>query len=454
MLETSHYSAREIKVLMDSKDYKGLRDLLASIEVADISEIFDDLELSYSIALFRMAPKDRRTEIFSFLSFDKQQNMLARLPQQVVANILNEMEPVDRTQLLEDLPEDVRSKKISLLEPDERIMAWQLLSYPEDSIGRLMSPEFVAVNHNMTVIEALDHIRWNSEKIRESLLNHIFVVDDAGRLEGHLNLSRLVLADPRSLKVSELLEPKIHAVSVNEDEGAAVDYFRKYDRPYIPVVDDGGILVGMIEADDIFDVAEEEATEDIQAFGGQASLEESYLQTPVFTLFRKRGGWLATIFLMMMFTANVLKAYEDSFALQFVLIFLPLIISSGGNSGSQAASLIIRGLAVRDIEMDDWVKVLRREIIMGLCLGLVLGFLGFIRVVWIGDHGLLAGISISLSLVSVVTFGAVAGSMLPFILKGMKLDPAVSSSPVIASLVDIFGIFILFNIAIYLSKIM
>ena len=454
MLETSHYSAREIKVLMDSKDYKGLRDLLASIEVADISEIFDDLELSYSIALFRMAPKDRRTEVFSFLSFDKQQNMLARLPQQVVANILNEMEPVDRTQLLEDLPEDVRSKKISLLEPDERIMAWQLLSYPEDSIGRLMSPEFVAVNHNMTVIEALDHIRWNSEKIRESLLNHIFVVDDAGRLEGHLNLSRLVLADPRSLKVSELLEPKIHAVSVNEDEGAAVDYFRKYDRPYIPVVDDGGILVGMIEADDIFDVAEEEATEDIQAFGGQASLEESYLQTPVFTLFRKRGGWLATIFLMMMFTANVLKAYEDSFALQFVLIFLPLIISSGGNSGSQAASLIIRGLAVRDIEMDDWVKVLRREIIMGLCLGLVLGFLGFIRVVWIGDHGLLAGISISLSLVSVVTFGAVAGSMLPFILKGMKLDPAVSSSPVIASLVDIFGIFILFNIAIYLSKIM
>ena len=167
MLETSHYSAREIKVLMDSKDYKGLRDLLASIEVADISEIFDDLELSYSIALFRMAPKDRRTEVFSFLSFDKQQNMLARLPQQVVANILNEMEPVDRTQLLEDLPEDVRSKKISLLEPDERIMAWQLLSYPEDSIGRLMSPEFVAVNHNMTVIEALDHIRWNSEKIRE-----------------------------------------------------------------------------------------------------------------------------------------------------------------------------------------------------------------------------------------------------------------------------------------------
>lgn len=454
MLDKSDYTARDIKKLMDGKDYKELRSLLSSLEIADISELFEELSLSYSIAFFRMVPKDRRTEVFSFLNFDKQQSMLERMPQLVVASILNEMEPVDRTQFLEDLPEEERAKNISLLEPSERNMAWKLLSYPEDSIGRIMSPEFVAVSKESTVKDVMADIRWNSERVRESLLNHIFVVDDKGKLEGHLNLSSLVIADPISMKVSELLDPTIYAVSVHEEEEAAVDYFRKYDRPYIPVVDREDVLVGIIEADIIFDVAEEDATEDIQAFGGQASLEESYLQTPVFTLFKKRGGWLASIFLMMMFTANVLQAYEDSFAMGFVLIFLPLIISSGGNSGSQAASLIIRGLAVRDIEMEDWSKVLRREIVMGLCLGLVLGFLGFMRVVWIGDHGLIAGLTIASSLVSIVTFGAVAGSMLPFILKSMNLDPAVSSSPVIASLVDIFGIFILFNIAIQLTKIL
>ncbi|SME90515.1 magnesium transporter [Pseudobacteriovorax antillogorgiicola] len=447
-------TAESLTQYMDSKNFEEIRSAFKSMEIADISEILQDLDLSYTIAFFRMIPKDRRSEVFSYLPFERQREMLEKLPQIVAVNVLNEMEPVDRTQLLEELPEDVRVKKIAMLDPEERNMAWQLLSYPEDSIGRLMSPEFLAIAAKMTVREALADIRWNAEKIRESLLNHIFVIDEKGRLQGHLNLASLVVADPGSKKVSELVDPTPYSISVYEDEGVAVDYFRKYDRPYIPVVDNDGVLVGIVEADDIFDVAEEEATEDIQAFGGQASLEDSYLHTPMTTLFKKRGGWLATIFLMMMFTANVLQAYEDSFALKFIIIFLPLIISSGGNSGSQAASLIIRGLAVKDINLSDWAKVLRREIVMGLGLGIVLGALGYWRVVWIGDHGLGAGIAIGFSLVAVVTFGAVAGSMLPFILKGMKLDPAVSSSPVIASLVDIFGIFILFNIAIIISKYM
>lgn len=451
MANENSLSSEQIMSLLQAKDYDKVRHLFRTVEAADIGEILDEVSLDSCIPLYRMVPKDRRSEVFSYFKQERQVELLEKLPKIVSVKILNEMEPVDRTQFLEELPEEDRSKQISLLEPGERNMAWKLLSYPEDSIGRLMSPEFVAISFDMTVKEALAFIRWNGEKIRESLLHYIFVVDGEGKLKGYLNLASLVMADPGSIKVSDLLDSTVDALSAYEDEGVAVDYFRKYDRPYIPVVDHREILVGVVESDDVFDVAEEEATEDIQAFGGQASLEESYLHTPMFTLFRKRGGWLASIFLMMMFTANVLQAYEESFALKFVLIFLPLIISSGGNSGSQAASLIIRGLAVKDMEVSDWLTVLKRELVMGFGLGLVLGLLGFCRVVVFGDHGIMAGITISLSLISVVTFGAVAGSMLPFILKAMKLDPAVSSSPVISSLVDIFGIFILFNIALQLS---
>ena len=421
------------------------------MEVADISEIFSELTLSENIALFRLVAKSRRPELFSYLHFEIQNGMLESMPEIVSVSLLNEMEPVDRTQLLEELPEELRARLIAQLEPGERKMAWQLLSYPEDSIGRMMSPEFVAISPELTVREALAHIRWKSSGLAENLLHHIFVIDGDRKLKGHVSLANLVLADPASTPVVDIMDDMTYALSVLDDEGTAVDHFRKYDRPYIPVVDEQKHLVGIVEADDVFDVAEEEATEDIQAFGGQASLEDSYLHTPIFTLFKKRGSWLAMIFLMMMFTANVLEAYESSFTMKFLLIFLPLIISSGGNSGSQAASLIIRGLAVKELDLSHWWQVLRREIVIGLALGIVLGALGYWRVVYVGGLDIKAGITIASSLVSIVTFGAVAGSMLPLLLKGMRLDPAVSSSPVIASLVDIFGIFTLFNIAIWIA---
>lgn len=446
------YSHEDIAGFLEAKNFRGIKSCFAKMQVADISEIFSKNELDGQLILFRLVAQNRRAKLFSYLHFEIQKEMLDALPDLVSISLLNEMDPVDRTQLLEELPDEVRSKLIAQMEPSERKIAWQLLSYPEDSIGRMMSPEFISVSPEVTANDAIAHLRWNSAGIAEVFLHHIFVTDEQGLLKGHVSLSALVLADPGTVRVAEIMDEVSYALSAYDDEGEAVDHFRKYDRPYIPVVDDHYRLVGIVEADDVFDVAEEEATENIQAFGGQASLEDSYLQTPMFTLFKKRGSWLAMIFLMMMFTANVLEAYESTFAMKFLLIFLPLIISSGGNSGSQAASLIIRGIAVKEIELADWWRVLNREIIMGLALGVVLGALGFWRVVYVGGLDYMAGITIASSLMCVVLFGAIAGSMLPLLLKKMRLDPAVSSSPVIASLVDIFGIFTLFNIAIFIAQ--
>ncbi|NRA64270.1 MAG: magnesium transporter [Pseudobacteriovorax sp.] len=441
----------EIHSLLSSGNYKGIRLALHRVDPADISDFFEDLNVEKSVELFRLIPKIRRSEVFSHLPFELQYEMLQILPESVASSLLNEMDPVDRTQLLEELPEEVQSIIIGQLNPEERQIAWQLLSYPEESIGRLMSPDFLAFRGDTSVGDVLAEIRWKSSRVSENLLNEIFIIDDDKMLMGRVSLARLVVADPSSICISDIMDDVL-ALVATDDEVVAVDHFRKYDKPCIPVIDEAQRLVGIVEADDVFDVAEEEATEDIQAFGGQASLEDSYLRTPILTLLKKRGIWLATIFLMMMFTANVLSAYEDSFRFEYLLIFLPLIISSGGNSGSQAASLIIRGFAIKDIDQKDWFIVLRREIVIGILLGLILGTLGFWRVFVIGDFGLAPGMIISLSLLSIVLFGAVTGSMLPFILKSIKLDPAVSSSPVVASLVDIFGIFALFNIAILIIE--
>ena len=442
-----------IKDLLAQNDLKGIRAAFKDMETADISEIYEDLDIRHCIVLFRLIPKERRAEVFSHIHFELQEELLSHLPDVVGITILNEMDPVDRTRLLEELPQEISTRFILKLNPEERKMAWQLLSYPEDSIGRIMTPEFASVHSGITVRDALADIRWNSTRIPEPLLHNIFVIGGEGELLGHVSLASLVIADPASIPVDELMDRTIDTLSVYEGESSAVDYFRKYDRPYIPVVDEDGKLVGLVEADDIFDVAEEEATEDIQAFGGSASLEDSYFQTSLFVLFQKRSGWLAFIFIMMMFSANVLEHYEAFIqTMSFLIIFLPLIISQGGNSGSQAASLIIRGMAVRELELNDWWKVLKREAVLGFCLGIVLGTLGYLRATVFSHLDFEHGMIISLSLVGVVAFGNIAGSMLPFLLKACRLDPAVSSSPVIAALMDLVGITLLFNIATSLTN--
>lgn len=452
-MEEVKLSVDDVKTMLKERAFKKLRVAFRVIEAADLSDVFSELDIVQCIVLFRLIPKENRAEVFSYFPYELQQKLLDQLPDAVAVSLLNEMEPVDRTQLLEELPPELSTKLILKLSPEERKIAWQLLSYPEDTVGRLMSPEFFSIRSGMSVRDALADIRWTGGKIPEDLLNQIFIVDEANKLIGHVHLSSLVLADPATIAIDELMDATLVKLKINDEKSLAVDYFRKYDRPFIPVVDDDGVMMGLVEAEDVFDVAEEEATEDIQAFGGQATLEDSYFETSMFTLFRKRGGWLAMIFMMSMFSANALEHFDSAIqSMSFLVFFMPLIIASGGNSGSQAASLIIRGLAVREIELSDWWKVLRRELLIGLGLGLLLGGLGLGRALLLGRMDFQDGLIICFTLILVVIAGVLLGAMLPFLLRTLNLDPAVSSSPVISSVMDLFGIVVLFSIALLLAQ--
>lgn len=434
-----------------SRLFRGLRQYIRVAEPADIADRIEGLTNAEVIVLFRLIPKRRRSEIFAYLPYDLQERLLEELPDNVVTNLVNEMEADDRTRLLEDLPEEVRGRILMKLSPEERETAWELLSYPEESVGRLMNPDFIALRADMRVGQAIDFLRWNTVYPAD-LASELFVADAQGRLKGQISLSALVLADAPGSTIESLMEPSNITLKPEDIEEMAVDIFRKYDLSVIPVTDTAGVLLGIVTADDVFDVAEEDATEDIQQFGGQAILEDSYFETPLPTLIRKRAGWLALLFFGEIFTTSALEHYDEAIAsMRYLVYFVPLIISSGGNSGSQAASLVIRGLAVNEMRPADFTRVFNREIIAGLFLGIILGVIGYVRAVAWGQSHWVAAV-VGLTLIAVVAFGGILGAMMPFMMKALKLDPAVSSSPFIASLSDVAGIVIYFTVATWVMK--
>ncbi|HZL12930.1 MAG TPA: magnesium transporter, partial [Verrucomicrobiae bacterium] len=373
-----------------------------------------------------------------------------------VAQILNDIEPDDRTRLLEELPAAATQKLLNLLSPEEKKIATELLGYPKNSIGRRMTPEYVAIQQNWTVAETLAHLR--REENKRAVMNQLYVTDGKGRLVDFVALRNVVVASPQT-SVLELLENQQIFLRATDDQETAVDAFKKYDVTILPVVDSQDVLVGVVTVDDVLDVAEREATEDIQRLGGVQALEAPYLKTGIFQMVRKRAPWLSILFVGEMFTSVAMQNYggeiQQVVALSF---FMPLILSSGGNTGSQATSLIIRAMAIGDVLMRDWWRVFVRELTGGFFLGCILAVLGAIRViVWqnfhfadYGPHYLLLAVTIGISLVGVVLWGSLAGAMLPILLRLIKLDPAVCSAPFVATLVDVTGLVIYFNVALWL----
>ncbi len=444
-MQSQTLDINQVSQALEARDFSFLRSAFQELEVADIGELLTDFELDQVVVLFRLVEKERRAELFGYLPFELQEQLLDELPDVVVSSILNNMEAVDRTKLLEDLNFLIRDKIIKKMTQEERVIARQLLSYPENSVGRLMNPEFLALRPEMKAHEAIEHIRWRGADYAESALHNMFVIDATGRYLGDVSLAQLVLQPLQP--IFELMTPSTAVLHSNADREFAVDHFRKYDRHFAPVVNENNVVVGIVTADDVFDVAEEEATQDIQQFGGQAILEESYFATSLMELIRKRGGWLCLLFVGEFFATDALQGYEKTIeSMKYLVFFLPLIISSGGNSGTQAASLIIRGFAVREMDLTDWFRVLRRELATGIGLGLTLGAIGYFFVIAKG-HPQEAGVIVATSVLGVVIFGATLGAMMPFLLKRMKLDPAVSSSPFIACVVDCVGIVIYFSVA-------
>jgi len=373
-----------------------------------------------------------------------------------LTELLNDLEPDDRTAFFEELPGEATQRLMQLLSYKERKIATRLLGYPKDTIGRLMTPEYVAVKPHFTVQQTLEHIRKfgrNSET-----LDIIYIVDRNWKLIDDIRIKEIILASPEQ-NITEISDNRFVALNAYDDKEVAVKVFKDNDRIALPVTDSEGILLGIVTIDDIVDVLEEEVTEDFQKFGGTEGLDLSYTKTSLFEMIKKRSGWLIILFFGQMLTATVIANFEEELAKAVMLaLFIPLIISSGGNSGSQAASLIIRSLALGELKLKNWWYVMKKEIFSGLFLGSFLGLIGFTKIlVWqktgLYDYGVFwvwIGASVSFSLIFVVLWGTLSGSMIPFILKKFKFDPATASAPFVATFVDVTGLIIFFSFAVLL----
>src|SRR4029453_13247065 len=449
--------------MIEARDFAALREVFREWPPADVAEVILDMPEDEQVIIFRVLPHALAADVFEYLDRDAQQKLLRAMAHEQVVAILNEMSPDDRTALLEELPSAAARQLIRLLTPRERQIAQALLGYPEGNVGRLMTPDFIAVQEDWTVQQVLDYVREHGQD--SETLNVIYVVDEHGKLIDDIRIREFLLK-PLAHKVSDLMEKTFVSLKVNDSQQDAVNIFRKYDRTALPVVDSNGILVGLFTIDDMLDVAEAEATEDIQKFGGMEALEEPYMRIPLWRMVRKRAGWLVILFLGETLTATAMANYQQELAKALVLaLFLPLIISSGGNSGSQASTLMIRAMALGEVTLRDWWRVMSRELQAGLALGLILGAIGIVRVGgWAivgeqylhrqpyGPHWPLVAITVGIALVGVVLWGTLSGSMLPFILRKAGADPAASSAPFVATLVDVTGLVIYFSIALLIMR--
>jgi len=423
------------------------------INPADIADQLSELSPQERLLKFLKISKGLKVEVFSNLDQEFQEEMLKSMASNDVAHILNEMPPDDRTQLFEDFPDELIKYSINLLTPEQRSVALKLLGYEPDSIARLMTPYYIQVKKDWTIEHCLRHIKKVGKKVET--MNFLYVVDDHNRLIDDIKIGQLLLANEEQT-IEDLCDNHFVAISTTTTKEEAVHYFEKYDRGALPIVTESGVLVGIVTFDDILDQIEAQNTEDIQKFGGVESLELPYTQTSLGEMVKKRATWLIILFISEMFTASAMSFFDQEIEKAVVLaLFVPLVISSGGNSGSQAATLIIRAMALQELTLKDWWYVMRKEIISGLLLGSILGIIGFIRIfLWqktglydYGIHWVFVALSVAITLVFIVLWGTLSGSMIPFILKKFKLDPATSSAPFVATLVDVTGLIIYFTIA-------
>ena len=448
----------EIRSMIDARNFGALREVFREWPPADVAEVILDVPEDEQVIIFRVLPHALAADVFEYLDLDSQQKLLRAMAHEQVVAILNEMSPDDRTALLEELPSAAARQLIRLLTPEERHVAQSLLGYPEGSVGRLMTPDFIAVPEDWTVQQVLDYVRQYGQD--SETLNVVYVVDERGKLIDDIRMREFLLK-PLPTKVSDIRDRTFVALNVSDSQEDALNVFRKYDRTALPVVDSSGILVGIVTIDDMLDVAEAEATEDIQKLGGLEALDEPYTTIPLMRMVKKRATWLIILFLGEMLTATAMQGYNGEIEKATILaMFLPLIISSGGNSGSQATTLVIRAMALGELRLRDWFRVVRKELFSGLSLGLILGTIGFFRItLWqylhIFDYGKyhwLVALTVGAALVGVVLWGTLSGAMLPFLLRRCGLDPATSSAPFVATLVDVTGLIIYFNVALFILR--
>lgn len=444
-----------IDLLIEAGDIEELTKALSQLSPSDIADILSARSSEDQSLIFSALSTPLAIDTFEFLSPRIQLRLLSTMPTYHAATILNLISPDDRTSFLQELPRDVVNELVKLLPTEERLLTMTLLGYPNESIGRLMTPDYLAVKMDWSIAQVLDHIQLYGHD--SETMDVIYVVDEMGVLIGDIHI-RDTLFVPKTNLVESIVDKDFIALDANDNDETAIEAFRKNaSRVCLPVIDKAsGMLLGIVTIDDILHLTRQEDTEDIQKLGGMEALEEPYMQTPFLSIMKKRVGWLMVLFIGELFTTSALAHFEEEIAKAIVLtLFIPLIISSGGNAGSQASTLIIRALALGEVKLSDWWRIIKRELASGLFLGASLGLIGFLRVtLWnslyntYGEYWMAIGFTLFFSIMGIVIWGCLCGAVLPLVLRSFKLDPATSSAPFVATLVDVTGVIIYFLIAI------
>jgi magnesium transporter len=443
----------DIARVIEARNFVSLQEMLRHWTPQTAASLIEGLPVEQQVLAFRVLPRDLAADVFEYLPLEAQGGLLKAMAKEEVAKILNEMAPDDRTALLDELPATVTQQLLQLLTPEERSVAIKLLGYPEGSIGRLLTPDYVRIRPDWTMAYVLDHIRRYGHD--SETLSIVYVIDERGRLIGEIPIRKILLLPPDTRVAEVMMDQRVTALKAADAQESAVLLFQQEDRVALPVTDSSGTLIGIVTVDDVLDVAQTAATRTLQRFGGLEALDEPYLQMSFPSMVRRRAGWLVVLFLGEMLTATAMAFFEKEIQRAVVLaLFVPLIISSGGNSGSQAATLVIRALALGEVTLRQWWRVMHREIWSGLALGSILGAIGFLRIsIWsqfsdlYGPHWFLVAVTVGVALVGIVLWGTLAGSMLPFVLRRLGFDPAASSAPFVATLVDVTGLVIYFTVA-------
>lgn len=429
-----------------------------SVHPAELAEIIDEIPFEAALNSFSKLPEDTQVKVFSYIDLQLQHKLILELSEEKTAYLLNNLDSDDRTRFFTQVPLSERAKYFGVLNKKNKTSTQDFLGYPKNSVARIVDTNYATISKDMSVGEASEYVRKNFKDTEA--VNVIYVVDKNGMLLDDIQVRRLVL-NPPEVMISDLMDGDFIALNITDTKETAIEKFMDYDRVVIPVVDDENYLMGVLTVDDIMDVAVQKETKGLQKFGGVEELDFPYVKTSFFKLTQKRATWLVILFIGEMLTATAMGFFEEEIAAAVVLaLFVPLVISSGGNSGSQAATLVIRALALKEINLKDWWFVMRREIFSGFTLGVILGTIGFIRIsLWhylgwydYGEYWYLIALTILLSLVGIVLWGTLSGSMIPIVLKKLKLDPATSSAPFVATLVDVTGLIIYFTIAAVVLK--
>ncbi len=424
---------------------------------AEVGKLLASLPEEHAINTFLSMPEKVQIQIFGYLDHVIQLGVVEELPRPKISNILNNLESNDRIAFFDTLDGVQVTEYLNLLNDKNRLATYDLLGYPENSVARLINTSFTTVRKEWTIGQAIEHLRRFYSDTPAA--NVIFVVDNNGKLVDDIPIRRLVLNE-HGKKIEDIMDGFYVKLDIQDSIDDAIQKFKEYDRVALPVTNSNNVVMGVVTVDDVIDEAEEKDTKEMQQFGGMESLDLPYVKTGFFSLIQKRAGWLIILFLSEMLTTTAMAHFQDELAtLTLLALFMPLIISSGGNSGSQAATLIIRAMALKELSPKDWWYVMRREIFSGLTLGFILGSIGFIRIgIWQnlhwanyggpnGEHWQLVAFTVFVSLIGVVMWGTLSGSMIPIILKRIKLDPATSSAPFVATLVDVTGVIIYFSAA-------